>query len=281
MKFVQKIFATFLVLGVLASMGSFVLYFAARHDVPYTQEATAGDAADSFARMVQDQVKSKSWTYVGAIKWSIFNRDYLWDLQRGLVRVKWAEDRVLFDVDRKREVAYSNKKKLNGKESKQLVDQAYQTWKKDLFILDPTHTLFNKGVVRYLIHAGEQDESLFVTYTEQGQTLDSFQWFVNEDGRPSHVIMWSNDFFLQGVEVHFSNWVTITEGLMISTERHVGPLTIEIKNLKSSFSLAELIGHKDPFTEVMPDPFEPPPTSQPNQANFPDTPNGEAQMEFQ
>ena len=93
--------------------------------------------------------------------------------------------------------------------------------------------------------------------------------------------MWSNDFFLQGVEVHFSNWVTITEGLMISTERHVGPLTIEIKNLKSSFSLAELIGHKDPFTEVMPDPFEPPPTSQPNQANFPDTPNGEAQMEFQ
>ena len=82
--------------------------------IPFTKDAVSGESADSFARMVQSQVKSKSWTYIGAIKWSIFNREYLWDLQRGLVRLKWEKGRVLFDVKRQREVAYLEKKKLEG-----------------------------------------------------------------------------------------------------------------------------------------------------------------------
>ena len=32
----------------------------------------------------------------------------------------------------------------------------------------------------------------------------------------------------------------------------------------------EIVGHNDPFKDIVPDPFEPPPTSQPNQAFFPE-----------
>jgi hypothetical protein len=156
MKFVQKIFATFLVLGILGVMGSFALYFTARHSVPFTKDAMYGEPADSFARMIQDQVKSKSWTYVGAIKWSIFNREYLWDLQRGLVRLKWEKNRILFDVKRQREVVYIDNKKIEGDPAKKMIDEAYTTWQRDLFILDPMHTFFNQGVIRYLVHAGQK-----------------------------------------------------------------------------------------------------------------------------
>jgi len=234
---------------------------------PQPTEGAEGEQADSYARMIQSAVNRQAWTRTGVISWSIFQRQYLWDLRRGLVRVKTPEYIVYFSVSRKYQAATTLRgKKIAGGLGDQIIEEGYRFWLRDRFILEPTQSFFDEGVRRFLVSKDTKEESLFINYTTGGVSPgDSYQWRVNSKGMPQGVRVWSEEMsFLKGVEILLSGWKKLDTGLKVATKRTFGPMTIEIQ-VQADFSLKQMMGNKkDPFTPLDPDPFEPAPSSQPN-----------------
>lgn len=230
-------------------------------------EGAEGELADSYARMIQSAVNRDAWAQTGALSWSVFQRQYLWDLRRGLVRVKTPEYIVYFSVSRKYQAATTLKgKTIAGGLGDQIIEEGYRFWLRDRFILEPTQSFFDAGVRRFLVNKETKDESLFLNYTSGGVSPgDSYQWRVNEKGMPQGVRVWSNEMsLLKGVELLFTGWRKLKTGLKVSTRRTFGPMTIELQ-VQAEFSLKQMMGNsKDPFAPLEPDPFEPAPSSQPN-----------------
>jgi len=229
-------------------------------------EGAEGEAADSYARMIQSAVNRADWSRTGVINWSLFQRKYLWDLRRGLVRVKTPEYVVYFNTTRKYQLATTLKgKPIKGALGDELIDEAYSNWLRDRFILEPTQSFFDAGVRRFIVGKDTKEESLFVNYSAGGVTPgDSYQWRVNSKGIPEGVRVWSDQLSIfKGVEIRFSGWRNLKTGLRVSTMRSFGPMVIEL-NVQADFSLKHMFGKKDPFAILEPDPFEPAPSSQPN-----------------
>jgi hypothetical protein len=265
MRYIVKFIKVLLGVTLLSLLGAVVYFFTLRASLP--TKGDSGEEADSFARMIQSKVQRDAWAQTGAIKWSLWGREYVWDLRRGLVRVKKDDITVLFDVGRKREVARRGSKALKGDEAAQVIKEAYEAWLRDRFILEPTQSFFDKGVKRFLLNKGTPNESLFVHYSTQlnpSLTDDSFEWLVNSEGMPRAVRVWSSAHpLLNGVVVTLDRWKTLKTGLKVSTYHEVGPMHIEL-SVAADMSLTELLGEGDPFKEIEPDPFEPAPSSQPN-----------------
>ena len=59
-------------------------------------------------------------------------------------------------------------------------------------------------------------------------------------------------------------WRILDTGLKISQQRSIGPFNIDL-DVKAAASLTHLVGRADPFEKIKGDPFDPPPSSQPNQ----------------
>lgn len=265
MRYVFKIIKVFFIILILcislAAGGLFIMKAA------QPTEGTEGEQADYYARMIQNAVNRQGWMSTGVLSWSIFQQQYLWDLRRGLVRVKTPEYIVYFSVSRKYQLATTHKgKKIVGSLGDQIIEEAYRFWLRDRLILEPTQSFFDPGVRRFLVNKDTKEEGLFLNYTEGGVTPgDSFLWRVNAKGMPQGVRIWSEEMsILKGVEIQFSGWRKLKTGLKVSTIRTLGSMSIEI-NVQADFSLKQFIGsNKDPFAALEPDPFEPAPSSQPN-----------------
>ena len=249
--------------------------FALRDSIPNQYEA--GKEADRFARSIQRTVKRKAWVETGAIRWSMLNNKHLWDLRRGLVQTKFSDPEgthdVLFDVDFKRYRVKSKRlegpranrwSKLSGDEATPIAERAYELWMRDRFILEPTQSLFNQGVERYLVQPNDDEKLLLAHYRRGGKNPgDSFLWRIDKNGLPKGIRVWSDQLYVSGLEMTMEKWRILKTGLNISTRRAIGPLSIDIK-VSSAMSLTHLVGPIDPFKEIEGDPFDPPPTSQPN-----------------
>jgi hypothetical protein len=263
MRYVKSLIKLLLSLFILSIIGLGLMFIIMRTSMPTSGKD--GKEADAFAKSVQNSVQRSAWARTGAIKWSMFNRQYLWDLRRGLVRVKIENNDVYFDIQRRRNIVRRGKKTLSGSNAERIASEAYAHYIKDRFILEPTQSFFDSQVRRFIVNPDTPEASLFVHYGAGGLTpKDSFQWFMNENtGLPSGVRLWADLIPVSGVMVIFANWKELKTGLKISTLRTVGPLTINI-DVKADTSLTQLMGRKDPFSFIEPDPFEPTPTSQPS-----------------
>ena len=244
---------------------------------PIPSQFEAGRAADTFARGIQSTVKRNAWADTGVIRWSLLNNKHLWDLRRGLVRTKFnansAQHEALFDVNFERFLVKSKADSgpksnrwvtLSPEDAEPIAKQAYYYWLRDRFILEPAQSLFDNHVERYLVKEGKDKQSLLVHYRKGGEYPgDSFLWNVDDNGLPSSIRFWSDQLYISGIEMQMEKWRVLQTGLKISTHRSIGPIQIDIK-VTAALSLTHLLGRVDPFKPIEGDPFDPPPTSQPN-----------------
>ncbi len=261
-----------LILSILLGGGYLLLL---RGSIPSQYEA--GKEADRFARRIQEVVKRNAWVETGAIRWSLLNNKHLWDLRRGLIQTRFSDPQgqheVLFDVDFKR---YRVKSKLNtgprankwtkvrDESAQETAQSAYHLWLRDRFILEPSQSLFDRGVERYLVDPSKDQKSLLVHYRRGGENPgDSFLWNLDKNGLPAGIRVWSDQLYISGLEMKMDKWRTLKTGLNVSTRRSIGPITIDIK-VSAAMSLTHLVGRVDPFKGIEGDPFDPPPSSQPN-----------------
>ena len=117
---------------------------------------------------------------------------------------------------------------------------------------------------RYVVEPAKGEKLLLVHYRRGGKYPgDSFLWRVDKNRLPVGIRVWSDQLYVSGLEMTMEKWRILKTGLNISTRRSIGPLSIDIK-VSSAMSLTHLVGPLDPFKEIEGDPFDPPPTSQPN-----------------
>ena len=262
-------------LSLLLSVVFSALYlFMMRGSVPSQYEA--GKRADDLARAIQMSVQRQAWAETGAIRWSFLDYSYLWDLQRGLVRARYDKHEVLFDVAFKR---YAAKRKstegkkgrwitLSGEDARIAAREGYENWLRDRFILEPSQSLFDDGVERYFVSEDDSDQRLLVHYRRGGpHPNDTYLWSKDEYGLPSGIRLWSDQLPLpwltSGQQLKMSRWRILDTGLKVSTLRSFGPFSFEIK-VKAALTLTHLLGRVDPLKAIEGDPFDPPPSSQPN-----------------
>lgn len=275
MRYILLLFRLIIISIILSVVLGGGYLFALRSSIPSQYEA--GKSADQFARDIQRIVNREAWVETGAIRWSMLNNKHLWDLRRGLIQTRFTDPEgtheVLFDVDFKRYKVKSKPSdgprankwlKLSAEDATPIAERAYQLWLRDRFILEPTQSLFDQGVERYLVKDEKDKKSLLVHYRSGGENPgDSFQWKVDKNGLPSAIRVWSEQLYVSGLEMTMEKWRILKTGLNIATRRSIGPLSIDIK-VSSAMSLTHLVGPVDPFKEIEGDPFDPPPTSQPN-----------------
>lgn len=249
--------------------------FLLRSNIP--KEYKEGRDADILARALQKSLNRSAWTNTGVIRWSLLGNQHLWDLRRGLVRTRfsdrYAEHEALFDVDFKRYVVKSKSSSgpkanrwvtLSAEEAEPIAREARHYWFRDRFILEPSQSLFDRGIERYSVEVGKDKQSLLVHYRKGGEHPgDTFLWTIDDNGLPSGIRVWSEQLLVSGLEMTMDKWRILKTGLRISTKRAIGPVHIDIK-VSSAMSLTHLVGRHDPFKAIEGDPFDPPPTSQPN-----------------
>lgn len=247
--------------------------FLMRSSLPSPARYTSGETADELARAVQAQVKRERWANTGAIRWSVLNNNYLWDLRRGLVRAQFDHYKVLFDVDLKRALAKEKIQEgpragqwvaMQGDQAGKIVRRAYDLWLRDRFILEPTQSLFDPHVERYIVDGETSAPSLLVYYPKGGPHPGStFHWKL-KNNLPVSIKVWSTEFPISGFPIDMEGWRILKTGLKVSLRRIIGPFHVELK-VKAASSLTHLVGRTDPFESIKGDPFDPPPSSQPNQ----------------
>lgn len=276
-----KIISLTIILSVV--FGGLYVFFT-RGNIPSQYES--GARADQLARELQGAVKRNAWAETGAIKWSILDFDYLWDLNRGLVRAQFAQYEVLFDVDFKRFIAREHPTpestrwvKIEGSRAEQVARLGYGFWLRDRFILEPTQSLFDEGVERYLVERSsgkasnpQKHTDLLVHYRRGAPNPgDTFLWERDQHGLPTSIRVWSDSlpvaWLSSGQAMKLERWRILDTGLKVSTLRQFGPFSFEIK-VKAGLSLTHVIGRSDPLKVIEGDPFDPPPSSQPS--NLPD-----------
>jgi hypothetical protein len=54
-----------------------------------------GPKADTLARKIQSLTAHDAWKKTGAVTWTMFGHDLLWDREQGFVRVQWPRELAL------------------------------------------------------------------------------------------------------------------------------------------------------------------------------------------
>ena len=80
-----------------------------------------------------------------------------------------------------------------------------------------------------------------MSYSSGGVTPgDSYLWFLDENYVPTHFKMWVKVIPIGGILATWENWMKTSSGISIATKHKLGPLNIEIENLKMGSDFKEL-----------------------------------------
>lgn len=233
-------------LALLLSLG--VVVFWARSEP--RPSGTPGPAADALARKMQRAVNHEAWERTGAVRW-VFGGKHrlLWDRERGLVEVRWEDERVALRLSDKSGLVF-HAGIARGASEREL-EAAYRYFINDAFWLNPIATLFNQGTVRELVPLEDGSEGLLVRYESGGVTPgDAYLWHLNEDGLPLAWKMWVSIIPVGGVGASWEGWQTLETGAKIATEHKLGPRGVTLTEVDGAETLAELTGGADPFAPL-------------------------------
>jgi hypothetical protein len=211
-----------------------------------------GSEADALARRMMAAGNDDAWKATGAVAFSFRGKNHhLWDRRRGYLRVAFGDRMVWLDLASRRGLAEKGGEPLGGAALQEALDKAWALFCNDTFWLNPVAKLFDDGVQRYKVappedHAGS--ESLLITYTTGGTTPgDSYLWIVGPDGLPTHWRMWTSILPVKGLEASWEGWIDLPTGAKVATRHAIGPLTLELGDLRAAADLSGLEPGGDPF----------------------------------
>lgn len=215
---------------------------------PYPQ-GEQGPEADALAQKVWEATNKSAWDSVGAVCWNFGGRHkLLWDKKRHLARVQWNKNEVYVDINQKSGVAFQDGERVKDKKNDDLVISAWQWWVNDSFWLNAPAKIFDPGTSRSLVKMEDDSEALLVQYSSGGATPgDAYLWILDKNGRPKAWRLWVKIVPIKGFEFSWENWKKLSNGAEIA-QTHASKLyTLEITDIQTAPSAAELNGGQDPF----------------------------------
>jgi hypothetical protein len=104
----------------------------------------------------------------------------------------------------------------------------------DSFWLVAPYKVFDQGTTRQLVALEGGRDALLVTYSSGGTTPgDSYLWILGDDGLPASYKMWVKIIPIGGLEATWANWQRMESGIMLPTSHQVGPLTLEMGEVRA------------------------------------------------
>jgi len=209
-KILGSILVIFIVIGA-------VYYFANNESLP---TGTQGKEADEFAQKMVSAMNKQAFDTTEILEWSFRgNHFYTWKKQEDIVEVSWDENKVTLNLK-------DNSKSTGG--SQELIQTALDFFNNDSFWLVAPYKVFDEGVERSIVDY-EGEKALLVSYSSGGSTPgDSYLWFLDENGNPTHYKMWVSIIPMGGISATWSDWKQTSSGIKLPTSHKLSLLGMEI-----------------------------------------------------
>jgi len=230
MKKALKIIGVLIGIGlVVAIAGYFYLRKTEGMEKPQGQ---AGPAAEALADKMLAASGADAWSQTRYVTWTFAGSNtYIWDRSEAKVIKGAGEHQVMIDA---------NTGEVIGGSSVSDAEAAWSNFCNDSFWLIAPLKVKDPGTSRELVSTAEGD-ALMVHYPSGGVTPgDSYLWYLAEDGLPYAYRMWTQILPLPGMKSTWEGWETIHTGAKIATRHEMGPMTLEITNLKTGSTLTEI-----------------------------------------
>lgn len=219
-----------------------------------------GPAADALAREVQQAVDVAAWGRTRALRWrATGGHEHLWDRDRGYARVRFSGREVLLDLAHRTGRAWTEGVEVQDRAAlRKLLDKAYAWHVNDAFWLNPLANVFDPGVTRS-IGSLDGKRVLDIHYASGGVTPgDSYQWVVDETGRPERWRIWARVLPVKGAETTWEGWTRLETGAWVSTvHRALGIAVLTVGDLTAGTSLQAVEPGGDPFRAIAVRPASP------------------------
>jgi len=212
-------------------------------------ETISNEKANILSKKMTNAVNLQAWNKIKWIEWTFANRNsYLWNKENNFAIVKMGKkNKVLLDVAKKTGVAYINSKEVNGDKANKLVESAYANFCNDSWWLNP---IIKVNDVGSNLSTTNNNNELLVNYNEGGVTPgDKYLWKLSENGLPENYKMWVKILPIKGLEVSFTDWVTLENGAKIATSHIIKGINYNIKitDLKTGDSFKDFDFESNPF----------------------------------
>jgi len=225
----------------LVLTGSIGIYLFVHEPRP---QGVSGPEAEARATKMVASVNGEAWEKTGAVQWTFFGHEHLWDRERNFARVKWDGKEVWIDLHNKEGVALKHGVRLEGAARRSALDGAYAWWVNDSFWLNPVVKAFDEGTTRSTVG----DDGLLVAYSSGGLTPgDAYLWRLDEQGRPLSWRLWVSVIPVGGLEVPWDGWTELSTGAMVATQHGV----FELTDVAGATTLEELVPQADPFAVLL------------------------------
>ena len=234
------------VIAIVVIVGGFIAFALLNKPRP---KGTPGPEAELLAKELLRSVNASAWNETGAVRFTFANHQHLWDRRRNYDRVEWGNHKVLLRIANRTGRAWENGVEMNGERASELVQDAYAQWVNDSFWLNPVVKIFDRGVARSIVQ-DENGTHLLVEYTSGGLTPgDAYLWSPGANGLPPTAWkIWAQRLPIGGLNATWEGWIQLSSGAKVSTVHRIGPITLAIKDVAGTNSLAKLLnGTPDPF----------------------------------
>lgn len=212
----------------------------------------SGDEAERLAAQVEARVGKEGWDKLAAVSFYFVpgGRAHFTDFKRRLVEVAFAQSSNQFLVQYAndgRGVVYKNRKRIEGQEAADAVQQALKFHINDIYWLNPFVQMRAPGAVRKITEDGD----LMLHYPEGGITPgDTYVIHTGPDGLPDRWNLWVKVLPLKGMQFTFEDWREIAPGVRVSLMHRSFFKDVELREVRtfSSYPGAE---NKDRFAELV------------------------------
>lgn len=234
-----KVLGVLIVLGLVAFT---ILYLIYNKPLP---EGKMGPEAEALAQKMQLAVNKVAWDSTHIVEWTFAGHDYIWDRQRHLVQVKWSKYRVLLNPNTMQGKIYWEEKEQAADPA--VFQTAYTNFTNDAFWMNAFVQIYNGNPEHRIVKMPDGGDGLMITYPTGGVTPgDSYLWVLDENGLPKAWQMWVGILPIGGIEVSWSDWMTLPTGAKLPKVRNFGLMEMNISNIK-----AYQVFEKDIFDVMM------------------------------
>ncbi|MFD2824600.1 hypothetical protein ACFS5M_13040 [Lacinutrix iliipiscaria] len=232
LKRLLKIIAGIIIFLTLPSLLFFgFLYFKYNEDLP---TGTHSEQADLLATKMLNALDYEAYNATDYIEFTFKKRHhYKWHKSENTCEVYWKDYKVYLDLNNSaNNDVYQNEQKI---ESPEHIQKAIDYFNNDTFWLVAPYKVFDQGTERRVVKTEDSKDALLITYTSGGSTPgDSYLWFFNEKGKPTHFKMWTSILPIDGLEASWTDWTTTETGAQLPNFHKLLFLGLEIDDIKTT-----------------------------------------------
>ncbi|PQV47867.1 hypothetical protein CLV33_106187 [Jejuia pallidilutea] len=204
------------------------LYFKHHQNLP---NGTEGKAADDLATKMLIALNYEAYTSTDYIEWTFKKRrHYKWKKTDNICEVYWKDYKIKLDLkDYAESKAYVHGFIIEGEMGEDLVEDANNYFKNDIFWLVAPFQVFDEGVSRKLVTLSGNNKALLVTYKNN----DAYLWHFDATGKPTSFNMWDSKTPIKGLKASWNDWQIAETGVKLPTFHKILYFGIEISDIKT------------------------------------------------